>query len=103
MNQQLEKSERLIADFGKRNTELEKQLRVLRNHIQDKDVGAKAGAADFKLRWREGEEAPIVFDDAVVDNTTNMILSVKFMPTMYQAPAGLRYQNARFCCLDFLL
>ena len=46
---------------------------MLRNHIQDKDNGAKPGAvnrANFKLRWREGEEAPIVFDDAVVDSNT---------------------------------
>jgi hypothetical protein len=61
VNQQLEESERLIADFGKRNIELEEEVKVLRNQVQGKDGGAKAGAVsrtDFKLRWREGEKAP---------------------------------------------
>ena len=78
VNQQLEESERLIADFGKRNTELEEELRVLRSQVQGKDGGAKAGAVsrtDFKLIWRarEGEKAPcevIRYCDAVVDNCT---------------------------------
>ena len=30
VNQRLEESEQLIADFGKRNTELEQQISVLR-------------------------------------------------------------------------
>jgi N-acetylneuraminic acid mutarotase len=76
VNQQLEESERLIADFGKRNTELEEELRVLRSQVQGKDGGAKAGAVsrtDFKLRWREGEKALceiIRCYDAVVHNGT---------------------------------
>ena len=37
VNQQLEESERLIANFGKRNTELEEELRVLRSQVQGKD------------------------------------------------------------------
>ena len=75
MNQQLEESEQLIADFGKRNTELEDQLRVMRSQLQEKDGGVKAGAVDrtnLKLRWREGEKAPYeIFSacDAVVANT----------------------------------
>ena len=74
MNQQLEESERLIADFGKQNTELEEELRVMRSQVQGKDGGAKAGAVsrtDFKLRWREGEKAPCGmgrYCDAVVHN-----------------------------------
>ena len=76
MNQQLEESEQLIADFGKRNTELEEELRMLRSQVQGKDGGAKAGAVsrtDFKLRWREGEKAPREmrrYSDAVVHNNT---------------------------------
>ena len=76
MNQQLEESERLVADFGKRNTELEEELRVLRSQVQGKDVGAKAGAVsrtDFKQRWRDGEKAPcemIRYCDAAVHNGT---------------------------------
>ena len=76
VNQQLEESERLIADFGKRNTELEEEVRVLRSQVQGKDGGAKAGAVsrtNFKLRWREGEKAPRVMSrlcDAVVHNDT---------------------------------
>ena len=38
MNQQLEESERVIADFGKRNTELEEKLST-RNQAQTQDVG----------------------------------------------------------------
>ena len=74
MNQQLEENERLIADFGKRNTELEEEVRVLRSQVQGKDGGAKAGAVsrtDYKLRWREGEKAPCAMSrccDAVVHN-----------------------------------
>ena len=76
MNQQLVESERLIADFGKRNTELEEQLRVLRSQVQEKDGGAKDGAMDdanIKLRWREGKKAPCTMSricDAIVDNNT---------------------------------
>ena len=76
VNQQLEESERLIADFGKRNIELEEEVRVLRSQVQGKDGGAKAGAVsrtDFKLRWRDGKRAPcemIRFCDAVVLNGT---------------------------------
>ena len=76
VNKQLEESERLVADFGKRNTELEEKLRVLRSPVQRKDGRAKAGAVsrtDFKLRWREGEKAPcemIRYSDAVIHNGT---------------------------------
>ena len=76
VNQQLEESERLVADFGKRNTELEEEVRELRSQVQGKDCGAKAGAVsrtDFKLRWREGKKAPCETDrccDAVVHNGT---------------------------------
>ena len=76
VNQQLKESEKLIADFGQRNIELEEELRVLRSQVQGKDGRAKAGAVsrtDFKLRWREGEKAPCVtnrFSDAVVHNAT---------------------------------
>ena len=76
--QQLEESERLIADFGRRNTELEEEVRVLRSQIQakGKDGEAKAGAVsrtDFKLRWREGGNAPCGmsrYSDAVVHKGT---------------------------------
>ena len=76
VNQQLEESERLVADFGKRNTELEEEVRVLRSQVQGKDGGAKAGAVsrtDFKLRWREGEKAPcdmFRYSDTVIHNDT---------------------------------
>ena len=43
MNQQLEVSERLITDFGKRKIELEEEVEVLRSQVQGKDGGAKAG------------------------------------------------------------
>ena len=51
---------------------------MLRNQVQEKDGGAKAGAVDrasnaVKLRWREGENAPCemnFFCDAVVGNNT---------------------------------
>ena len=75
VNQQLEESERLIADFGKQNAGLEEELRVLRSQVQGKDGGAKAGAvsrSDFKLRWREGKRVPCVmsrYSDAVVHNS----------------------------------
>ena len=58
LDQQLERNERLIADFGKQNIELEKELRVVRSRVQGKDCGAKAGAVsrtDFKLRCRWGK------------------------------------------------
>ena len=76
MNQQLEESERLIADLGKQNTELEEELRALRRQVQEKDGAAKTravGRASIKLRWREGEKAPCEMYsscDAVVDNNT---------------------------------
>jgi DNA repair exonuclease SbcCD ATPase subunit len=76
VNQQLEENERLIADFGKQNTELEEELSVLRSQKLGTDVGAKAGAVsktDFKLRWREGEKAPckmVRSCDPVVGNNT---------------------------------
>ena len=77
VNKRLEESERLIADFGKRNTELEEEVRVLRSQVQGKDGGAKAGAVsrtDFKLRWREGEKTPCemsrCYSDAVIHNGT---------------------------------
>ena len=76
VNQQLEESEKLIANFGKRNTELEEELRALRSQVQGKGGGAKAGAVirtDFKLRWREGElKAPYEmsrYSGAVVHNS----------------------------------
>ena len=43
MNQQLEENERLIADLGKQNKELE-EVRMLRSQVEGKDDGAKAGA-----------------------------------------------------------
>ena len=75
VNQQLKESERLIADFGKRNTELEEQLKM-RNQVQHQDSGAKARAVDkteIEFRWREGEKAPRLMgrcSDAVMDNNT---------------------------------
>ena len=75
VNQQLEESERLIADFGKRNIELEQQL-SMRSQTQTRDVGdsvrAKNGAK-FKLGLRDGEKAPWELNrycDAVVGNST---------------------------------
>ena len=76
VNQQLEENERLIADFGKRNIELEEQLRVLRSDMLEKDGGAKNGAVDrtnIKLRWREGEKTPCEMSricDAIIGNNT---------------------------------
>ena len=75
VNQQLEESEQLIADFGKQNTESEEQLSA-RNQAQAQDVGGNARAvnkANIKLRWRGGEKAPCEMNrycDAVVDNNT---------------------------------
>ena len=74
LNQQLEESERLIVDFGERNTELEEQLRVLRDQVQNQGGGTRAvNRASIKLRWRKGEKAPCKMYgpcDAVVDNNT---------------------------------
>ena len=76
MNRQLEESEQLIADFGKRNTELEEQLRVLRKQVQDQDGGGKARGVNrinMKLRWRKVGKAPREMYktcDAVVHNNT---------------------------------
>ncbi len=76
VNQQLEESERLITDLGKRNTELEEQLSVLRNQVQVQDDGSKAKAmnrTNFILKWREGEKAPcqmVRYCNAVIDNCT---------------------------------
>ena len=76
VNQQLEESERLIADFGKRNTQLEEELKVMRSQMHDKDGGAKAGVVDrptIKLRWRKGKNAPCQmsrYHEAVVHNHT---------------------------------
>ena len=75
VNQQLEESEQLIADFGKQNTESEEQLSA-RNQAQAQDVGGNARAvnkANIKLRRREGEKAPCKMNrycDAVLDNST---------------------------------
>ena len=75
VNQHLEESEKLIADLGKRNTELEEQLSV-RNQAQAQDVGDNArvvNIANIKLRWREGEKTPCEmtrYCDAVVDKST---------------------------------
>ena len=69
VNQQLEESERLVANFGIRNTELE-ELHSVRNQAQEQNVGVNT---DIKLGWREGEKAPCEmgrFCDAVVDNST---------------------------------
>ena len=76
VNQQLKESERLIAAFGKKNTELEEQVSVLRRQVQEQDGGDKVKSVEgvnIKLRWRKGENAPCVFGrycDAVVDNNT---------------------------------
>ena len=76
VNQQLEESKQLIGDFGKRNTELEEQLRVMRIQLWEKDGGAKTGAVNrtnLKLRWRKGEKAPSRMSrscDAVLYNNT---------------------------------
>ena len=81
VNQQLEESEQLIANFGKRNTQLEEQLRV-RNWAAVQDFGDNArtvNKANMKLRWREGEKAPCKMSrycDAVVDNSTVYYKSV---------------------------
>ena len=57
MNQQLEESEQQIADFGKQNTELEEELRVMRSQLQEKDGGAKAGVVDrTNLKLRSGAD-----------------------------------------------
>ena len=77
VNQQLEESERLIADFRKRNTELEEQLSV-RNQAQEQKFNVKVnsgvvGRANIKLGWREGEKAPCQmgrYYDTVVDDST---------------------------------
>ena len=77
MNHQLEESEQIIADFDKRNIELEEQLSVVKSQVhREKDGGAKVKAVDrtsFKLKWRRGEKAPCEMFrscDAVVSNNT---------------------------------
>ena len=92
VNQQLEESERPIADSGKRNT---KQLHV-RNQAQAQDVGDNARAvnrANIKLGWREGEKALCKMSricDAVLDNNTvyyrndgDNYIYAYYMPTSY--------------------
>ena len=114
MNQQLEESEQLIADFGKRNTELEEQLSVLRDQVQEKDGGANARAVNrpnFKLGWREGKKSPCDISrccDAVVDKNTVYTLCIlcivwgtPYMPTTHIAPIGPQFWTAQFT-MDFL-
>ena len=70
VNQQLEESKRLIADFDKRITKLSK---VMRSQMHDKDGGGKAGVVDrptIKLRWKRGAKAPCRYHEAVVHNHT---------------------------------
>ena len=77
MSRGMEESEQLIADFGKRNTELEEQL-SMRNQTQAEDVrpdNARAvNRANIKLGWRRGGKAPCKLStrycDAVVNNST---------------------------------
>ena len=60
VNHQLEESERVIADFGRRIVELAEQLRQ-REQTQILHYGNRSrtdGEAVIKLRWREGEKAP---------------------------------------------
>ena len=87
-NQQLEESEQLIAEFGKRNNiELEEQLRMTKQaEEQDIDSSAMASAGanavnkeSIKwLRWKEGEKAPCGigrYYDAVKHNDTVYLVS----------------------------
>ena len=84
VNQQLEGSERLIADFGRQNTELEEELRVMRNQVQEEHGGAKAGVvsvSNIEQRWRMREKAPCEMFracDAVIDNN---LVYCKYEPT----------------------
>ena len=62
VNQRLEESERLVAEFGQRNIELEEQL-GMRIQTQQQDNGASTRPVpvsweNIKLTWRVGEKAP---------------------------------------------
>ena len=66
VNHQLEESERVVADFGRRVVELEGQL----SHQGHNDRSRADGEAIINLRWREGEKAPCEMsriNDAVVE------------------------------------
>ena len=75
VNKQLKESEHLMADLGKRSTELEEHCSV-RNQTRKHDIGANTGAVSrtsIRLRWREGENAPCEMYrccDAVIYNST---------------------------------
>ena len=117
VNQQLEESERLIANFGKRNTELEEEVRVLRSQVHEKDGGAKAGAvsrSDFKLRWREGEKAPcemIRYSNAVVHNSTvycsyqlnNKVCAYHISSSSWSLTSNTPYEGFALTVIDGLL
>ena len=62
VNQRLEESERLVAEFGQRNIELEEQF-GMRIQTQQQDNGASTRPVpvsweNIKLTWRVGEKAP---------------------------------------------
>ena len=117
VNQQLEESERLVADFGKRNIELKEELRMLRNQVQEKDGGAKPGAmsrTDFKLRWREGEKAPCEmrrYSDAVVHNgtvycrydTNNKVYAYHISSSSWSLIPDTPYEGIALAVIDGLL
>ena len=71
VNHQLEESEGVVADFGRRIVELEVQLSH-RNQTQTQGRGDRSradGEAVINLRWRDGEKAPCKmgrFSDTVV-------------------------------------
>ena len=79
VNQQLEESMRLVADFTKQNMDLKRQLQMMKNPVKEKDGGAKTGAvhvhksSTIKMRWRGIEKAPcemVRYSDAVEGNST---------------------------------
>ena len=69
VNQQLEASEQVVAQFGRRIAELEQQLSQREQQKTKANCRGKEQTS-FKLRWREGNRAPYKTSrwyDAVVD------------------------------------
>ena len=77
VNQQLEASEHVLAQFKRQNAKLEQQLSQ-REQQNQKPSSRGQELTRFKLRWREGKRAPCVMErwcDAVVDDNTVYVRS----------------------------
>ena len=102
LNQQLEASEQVVAQFERRIAELEQQLSQ-REQRKIKATNGEKELTSFKLRWREGKRAPcrmIRYCDVVVDGNivfvrnegkVNNYIYALMLPVIHVA--GLNYQT----------